>query len=321
MDDLSENILGQIKKLKVRKIWATEEADFTPWLANEENIALLGQSLGLELEVEQVEATVGPYSADILAKDTGNGQYVVIENQLGKTDHDHLGKAITYGSVLDASAVVWIASKFTEEHQKALDWLNEYTSDDLSFYGVLLEIWQIDKSRPAVRFNVISRPAIIKRGDATGKSAETLSETKKVQLEFWQAFREKLLKSKVITTAQTPRPQYWFDVALGRSYFVLSNIANTYENRIGVRVYIGNKVADKALPLLEVQKEEIEEELETKLEWNPNPENRDKTIAIYRDANLQNRDEWAESIEWMVNMVQRFRKTFMPRIKKLDLNN
>ena len=321
MDELNENVLGQIKKLKVRRIWENEASDFTPWLAKEGNIALLGKSLGLELEVEQVEATVGPYSADILAKDTGNGKYVVIENQLGKTDHDHLGKAITYGSVLDASAIVWIASEFTEEHQKALDWLNEYTSEDLSFYGVLLEIWQIDKSKPAVRFNVISRPAIIKRGDVTGNTFENLSETKKLQLEFWNAFRDKLLKSKVITSAQTPRPQYWFDVALGKSHFVLSNIANTYENRIGVRVYIGNKVAEKALPLLEMQKEEIEAELETKLEWNPNPDNRDKTIAIYRDANLQNRDEWTEPIDWMVKMVQRFRKTFMPRIKNLDLNN
>ena len=321
MDELNENVLGQIKKLKVRRIWENEASDFTPWLAKEGNIALLGKSLGLELEVEQVEATVGPYSADILAKDTGNGKYVVIENQLGKTDHDHLGKAITYGSVLDASAIVWIASEFTEEHQKALDWLNEYTSEDLSFYGVLLEIWQIDKSKPAVRFNVISRPAIIKRGDVTGNTFENLSETKKLQLEFWNAFRDKLLKSKVITSAQTPRPQYWFDVALGKSHFVLSNIANTYENRIGVRVYIGNKVAEKALPLLEMQKEEIEAELGTKLEWNPNPDNRDKTIAIYRDANLQNRDEWTEPIDWMVKMVRRFRKTFMPRIKNLDLNN
>ena len=130
---MKEVVLGQIKKLNVRKIWASEAAHFTPWLANEENIVILGQSLGLELEVEQIEAKVGPYSADILAKDIGTGKYVVIENQLGKTDHDHLGKAITYGSVLDASAVVWIASEFTEEHQKALDWLNEYSSDDLEF--------------------------------------------------------------------------------------------------------------------------------------------------------------------------------------------
>ena len=317
MDESLDKTLGEIIKVNVRKIWAAESADFTPWLANDENIALLGKAIGLELEVDKVEASVGPYSADILAKDTGTGKYVIVENQLGKTNHDHLGKAITYGSILDASSVVWIASEFTEEHQRALDWLNEYTSDELSFYGVLLEIWQIDESRPAVRFNVISRPAEIKRGDATGKSSETLSETKKLQLEFWNAFREKLLKAKVVASAQTPRPQYWFDVALGRSHIFLSNIANTYENHIGVRVYIGNKIADWALPQLEAQKQEIESEIGLKLEWNPNPENRDKIIAITRDVNLQNREDWDASITWMVDMVKRFRKAFMPRAKKL----
>jgi len=318
MDYLEKDSLGQFKKLNVRKIWANETSDFTPWLANEENIQLLGKAIGLELEVEQVEATVGPYSADILAKDTGTGKYVVIENQLGKTDHDHLGKAITYGSVLDATSVVWIATEFSEEHQKALGWLNEYTSEDLSFFGVSLELWQIDDSKPAVRFNVVARPAVIKRTDVISKG--DLSENRKRQLEFWNAFRGKLLKAKIVATAQTPRPQYWFDVALGRSYFALSNIANTYENRIGVRVYIGNKVADEALPQLMSQRDEIEKEIGAKLEWNPSPENRDKVIAIYREANLQMPDEWDEPLEWMVDMVRKFRKAFMPRIKKLNIN-
>ena len=223
MDEVSDRSLGKIKKLDVRKIWKGEATDFTPWLASDENIAQLGKAIGFELEVDQVEASVGPYSADILAKDTGTGKYVVIENQLGKTNHDHLGKAITYGSVLDAGTVIWIATEFTEEHQRALDWLNEYTSEELSFYGVLLEIWQIDESRPAVRFNVISRPAEIKRENAAGKSKETLSETQKLQLEFWNEFQEKLLKSKVLRSTQTPRPQYWFDVALGSSNIFLSN--------------------------------------------------------------------------------------------------
>ena len=317
MEQTSDNPLGKIKRLDVRKIWKTEAADFTPWLASDKNMSQLGKAIGIELEVDKVEASVGPYSADILAKDTGTGKYVVIENQLGKTNHDHLGKAITYGSVLDAGTVIWIATQFTEEHHRALDWLNDYTSEELSFYGVLLELWKIDNSRPAVRFNVISRPAEIKREDATGKSKEVLTETRKLQLEFWTAFREKLLSSKVVSSAQKARPQYWFDVALGRSNIVLSNVANTYENRVGVRVYISNKIADWALPQLEEQKDEIEAEIGTKLQWNPNPDNRDKIIAINKDMNLQNREEWDVSIEWLVDMVGRFRKTFVPRVKKL----
>lgn len=316
MAEDTDKTLGKIKKLDVRKIWKNEASDFTPWLASDENISELAKTIGFELEVDQIEASVGPYSADILAKDTGTGKYVIIENQLGKTNHDHLGKAITYGSVLDAGTIIWIATEFTEEHHRALDWLNDYTSDELSFYGVRLELWQIDESRPAVRFNVLSRPAEIKREDATGKSKEALSETRMLQLEFWTEFRKKLLKSKVVSSTQTPRPQYWFDVPLGRSHIFLSNIADTRENQIGVRVYIGNKI-DWALPQLEAQKEEIETEIGSKLQWNPNPDNRDKIIAITKDLNLQDREEWDASITWLVDMVRRFRKTFMPRIKKL----
>lgn len=317
MPEVYDKMLGKIRKVDVRKIWRTESAEFTPWLASDENLMKLGKAIGLELEVDQIEAKVGPYSADILAKDTGTGKYVIIENQLGKTNHDHLGKAITYGSVLDAGTVIWIATEFTEEHQRALDWLNEYTTEELSFYGVLLEVWQIDESRPALRFNVISRPAEIKREDASGRSKEVLSETKKLQLEFWKDFRKSLLEAKIVPSAQTPRPQYWFDVALGRSHIVLSNIANTWENKIGVRVYISNQIADWALPQLEGQKDEIEKEIGLHLQWNPNPENRDKTIAITKNVNLQNREEWASSIEWLVDMVKRFRKAFVPRVKNL----
>jgi hypothetical protein len=311
-------MLGDFEKLDVRSIWNSESADFTPWLAGDENIVKLGEALGIELEVEKVEAKVGPYSADILAKDTGSDSYIVIENQLGKTDHDHLGKAITYGSVLHASAVVWIASDFTEEHQRALDWLNEYTTDDLGFYGVRLELWKIDNSLPAVRFDVISRPAAIKKKDAD-TTTEDLTDAKRLQYEFWLQFRDKLLEKKVVSSAQTPRPQYWFNVSLGKSGIHLSCTANTYEGKVGVRVYISNKIADAALPQLEEQRADIESELGMELEWNPNEDAKDKVIVTHLDADLQDRAKWDGYVSWLVDTTAKFRETFMPRIKKLSL--
>jgi hypothetical protein len=311
--------LGILKKVIIRKKWPDEASDFTPWLAREENIEMLSLALGLELQVENIEVSVGPYSADILAKDAGTDRYVVIENQLKRTNHDHLGKLITYGSVLDASAVVWIASEFTEEHKKALDWLNDYTSDEISFYGVILELWQIDDSKPAVRFNVISKPADIMRQTAITKASENLTDTKRLQLEFWTQFREKLSKLKEIPSVQSARPQYWFDVSLGRSGIHLSNTANTFDNKIGVRVYIGNKVASVALLQLLQMKEEIEAEIGEKLEWDPNPENLDKTIGLKRDADLTKRENWEEYLDWLTDMTIKFRKTFSKRVKSLDL--
>jgi hypothetical protein len=283
--------LGTLKRVELRTIWPDEAADFTPWLAREENIGLLGEALGLELEVEHTEVAVGPYSADILARDSGSGGPVVIENQLGKTNHDHLGKAITYAAALGASTVVWIAPDFTEEHRKAVDWLNENGSGDVSFFGVRVELLQIDESRPAVRFNVVARPTeFAAAGAAVAPGTGELTEARKLQLEWWTAFRQALVEAKAVPSAGAPRPQYWYDLPLGRAGIHLSNIANTYDNRIGVRVYLSQRQGgDAALMQLQEWKPEIEGEIGQALQWNPNPEKRDKIIALYRDAELARR--------------------------------
>ena len=310
---------GAIKKVDVKSVWKNEQYNFTPWLAEEDNMVQLASALGLELEVEGVEVAVGPYSADVLAKDVGTGRYVVVENQFGKTNHDHLGKLITYGAFLGVSAVIWLAEHFTEEHQKALDWLNEYTTEDLEFYGVALELWQIDGSRPAVRFNVVSRPNTIVKQATNAKKTGPISDSKRLQLEFWTLFRERLLAKKVVASAQTPRPQYWYDVPLGRSYFGLSNIASIIQNRIGVRLYMRSKVADAALEQLLPQRADIEKQIGEALEWNPNPEKRDKKIALNKQVDLNNRAQWPEYCDWLVERVARFRNVFGPRVKKLHL--
>ena len=309
--------LGQLVNVDVRQQWPHEAVDFTPWLAREDNISALGRTLGLELETERVEVAVGPYSADILALDS-TGDYVVVENQLTKTDHDHLGKSITYASVLGARSVIWVAPFFTDEHRKALDWLNDHTTDELAFYGVQVELWSIDDSKPAVRFNAVSRPAEIVR-QATATKSGDLSDTRRLQLEWWTAFRDALLNDGVVPSGRTPRAQYWYDVPLGRTGIVLSNIANANDGRIGVRVYLrerhgGNYVLEQ----LTADRLAIEDEIGQSLEWNPNPDNKDKVIGIYRDADLSDRGRWNEYLKWMVGMVRRFRDVFGPRVRGMD---
>lgn len=306
--------LGILKTVTPRQKWNNEARDFTPWLAN--NISELNKALGLELEVENTEVSVGPYSADILAKDTGTDNYVVIENQLEKTNHDHLGKAITYASVLDASMIIWIATEFTEEHKKSLDWLNDHTNDEISFYGVQLELWQIDESKAALRFNVISKPNQAVRQAARSKANEDLSDKRKFQFDFWNKFKEKLAKTKKIPSLQTPRPQYWFDVTLGKSYIHISNTCNTDDNTVGVRIYIGNKIADTMLPFLESKKDEIETSIGQKLIWNPNPDNRDKVIILQHTTDFEDERKLDESLNWLVDYTIKFRETFSKIIKQ-----
>ena len=279
--------LGQIKKVSIRDVWKHEEKEFTPWLAMEANIGKLAEELDLgELQVEGVEVPVGPFSADILAKDASDN-LVLIENQFGKTDHDHLGKVLTYAATLGATAVIWIAERFTDEHRKAIEWLNEHTSEDLSLYAVEIELWQIDNSKPAVRFSTeLARQA------TAVKTAGPMTDARKLQLEFWTMFRSRLLEQKVLPSAQAARPQYWFNISLGRSNMHLSCIADTYNGRIGIRVYLRSKIADAALMQLQADRKAIESEIGAELVWNPNPNKLDKIIVLDREADLDDRGKW-----------------------------
>ena len=153
---------GQLKRVDIREIWVHEERDFTPWLAK--NLHFLGDAIGLELVLESEEVSVGSFRADILAKDAQTNNWVLIENQLERTDHSHLGQIITYASGLKAATVIWIAERFADEHIAALDWLNSITDDSVRFFGLQIELWTIDTTM-APRFQVVSRPnSWIKKG-------------------------------------------------------------------------------------------------------------------------------------------------------------
>jgi hypothetical protein len=312
-------ILGELKLVELRRLWTHEAKNFTPWLAQPENMARLSAAIGVGLEVENTEVACGPYAADILARTT-SGAYVVIENQLEKTNHDHLGKAITYAAVLGAQAIVWIAAEFTEEHKKALDWLNDNSVDMLGFFGVQPELWSIDGSRPALRFNVLSRPAEVVRQANAQKASSEISESRQLQLAWWTAFRDALAATKAVPSLQTPRPQHWYDVTMGRTGFYVQNVASTYEPKMGVRLYLSARHGGaQALEKLLAEKATIEAEIGASLLWDANPEAVDKTVSISREAHIERRDQWPEYCKWMVEMTVRFRTAFGLRIRSLEL--
>lgn len=155
---MSTSELGRLERVDLREAWKSEPEDFTPWLAEERNLRLLGEALGMTLQLEAVEKSVGPFSADILCKEPQTEQWVLIENQLEQTDHTHLGQIITYSAGLNAVTVIWIARKFVEQHRAALDWLNEITTEATNFFGVEVELWRIGDSPLAPKFNLVSKP-------------------------------------------------------------------------------------------------------------------------------------------------------------------
>jgi hypothetical protein len=234
MNDLAS--LGRMEQVDLREVWLSESGDFTPWLARDDNISLLADTLGLDLEVVAKEKEVGPYRADILCKDTTDGTFVLIENQLEKTDHTHLGQLMTYAAGLDAVTIVWIAERFTDEHRAALDWLNEVTGEKVSFFGLEIELWRIGTSPIAPKFNVVSKPNDwIKGGSGGGAGGGIVTETKQLQQEYWRAFREVLAQRKSTLKPQKAQPQHWLNVSIGRSNFNMATTVNTPEERMRSR--------------------------------------------------------------------------------------
>ncbi len=150
--------LSRLKRLDFDDIWPDEAMAFTPWLAEEDNLGLLGEALGIPLELIGTEEPVGGFSADILARNMATGDPVVIENQLGTADHRHVGQILTYAASVHAVSVVWIARRFTDEHRASLIWLNAISSTNIRFFGVEIELWQIDSSQYAAHFNIVAKP-------------------------------------------------------------------------------------------------------------------------------------------------------------------
>src|SRR5215207_4150622 len=208
--------LGRLENVEPRKVWVSESRDFTPWLAQPDNLRLLGETIGVVLEFEAQEESVGPFRADILCRDTATNSYVLIENQLARTDHTHLGQLITYAAGLKAVTIVWVATPFTEEHRAALDWLNEITDERFNFFGLEIELWRIGDSLTAPKFNVVCKPndwsrIIRTRAELTGSKA--------LQVAFWTEFRNFVAGQKTPIRATKPLPQNWMNIALGRSGF------------------------------------------------------------------------------------------------------
>jgi hypothetical protein len=170
-----------------------------------------GEAIEVELEFSAIETRVGTFKADILAKEVGTGDYIIIENQLERTDHDHLGKLLTYAAGVGAKAVVWVAAELCEEHRKALDWLNDITQEGVNFSGVQVELWRIRGSEPAPRFNVICQPNEWAKALTDGRPGE-LTETRALQLAYWTAL---IQASRAALVPPCNRPRWLLPVADG----------------------------------------------------------------------------------------------------------
>jgi hypothetical protein len=314
--------LGKFIKVDLREFWKDEAREFTPWLAEPENLQLLSETVDMDLELLDIEKKVGPYRADIFARDINTEKNVIIENFLEKSDHDHLGKLITYASGLGANTVIWICKNFSDEHRQAVEWLNENTEEDINLFALEIELWKIDNSPVAPKFNIVASPNDwAKTAKEAGREGE-VSETKLLEREFWSSLRDYFVQSKSFLKTRKPSPQHWYSFAIGRSGFHISLTVNTKESRLGCEVSLNNpENAKQAYKLLYEQKDAIERELsEGELEWLELPGGRESRIVLYREGNIKDRERWENYINWFKNIVEKFYTVFSPKIKELYLD-
>ena len=310
--------LSDIQNVDLREVWPNEAADFTPWLA--ENISKLGEALSLELELQSREAPVGSYSLDLLAHDLGSDRPVIIENQLEATDHRHLGQLLTYASGYDAHVAVWIAKEFRDEHRQALDWLNQRSDENTEFFGVVIEVWEIDDSRPAPHFKLVATPNDWRKGKVTTKQEGATSERGEAYRDFFQGLIDRLREEYQFTNIRKAQPQSSSRFSTGHGRIHYSTMLDS-DRRAKVHVRIGsdNKDWNKDLfdRLLE-DKEAIESELQESLKWERLENLKVSRIAAVRQGSIDDDEETLEEIqEWMIDKLLKFKQVFGPRLTDL----
>lgn len=301
--------LGKLEQVPLREVWKHEAVDFTQWLALPENIDQLAEVIlgGGSLTVTDTEVNVGTYKADILAVDSED-RVVVIENQLEQTDHDHLGKILTYGAGKQAEVLVWIVKDARAEHENAVNWLNEHTDDTIHLFLIQIEAWRIGDSAAAPRFNVIAKPNDWLKAVKQSTAAGSVSDLKLQQQAFFEEVRALGEETALhVKSWAKPQPQHWYDIRVGSGKGQVSITLNSQKSYVGVEFYINAK---DAYYELERSKEKIEQDLGISLDWQELPTKRASRIQVTSPGDFRDDVVRSEQRNWAVNTADSFARVF-----------
>lgn len=314
--------LDRLQSVELRDIWSNEATDFTPWLAEEENLTLLGETLGMEFELEGQELNVGNFRADILCRNTEDDSRVLIENQLEQTNHAHLGQILTYAAGLDAHTVIWIAREFREEHRAAFDRQNEITDERFRYFGIEIKVWQIGDSARAPQFEIVSSPNDWSRTvswETQRVENNNISESQLLRKKFWTKLRDHMIQRGSPVKLKKPTFYADHDFGMGTSNFTLAARQNSKDNFIAA-IFVTRKTdAKRNFNLLEKQRQEIEKEFGEPLKWEKRPDYKESQILLEKKGtDPTDETDWPNQHEWLASKLELFDKVFRPRIKALN---
>ena len=303
--------LGKIKRITdLRTVWPHEANSFTKWLAQEANLSKLGEEIGIDLVLEERESSVGGFSVDIFATEESTGRKVIIENQLEDTDHDHLGKLITYASGKGAEVIIWVVKRGRDEHRQAIEWLNQHTDSNLGFFLVEIELWQIDDSAIAPKFSVIERP---NDWGKQMKSITNLNDREQLLLSFWSNFNDYMSKNSEYIkhfTIRKAQAQHWYDLSVGNSSYHICMTASVQKKRLSCGIYIPD---DKELfHLFEENKDIFFKAFNEEGDWKEAA--KATRIMIYKSIDISDESLWQSAYDWFLENAIKFKQT----AKKVD---
>lgn len=301
--------LGKLEEIKdLRSVWATEAGHFTPWLAKDENIAELGDALGLDITVEEIESNVGDFRVDIFASETNTGRKIVIENQLEDTNHDHLGKLITYATGKSANIVVWLVKQANPEHSAAINWLNKFTTEEIGFFLCEIKLYKIGASEPAVKFEVIEKPNNWSKGVQKMANAKPIEQQRH---EYWTAFKDYASNNpdfSKLFKARNPSKDHWMDFSIKTSSCHISVSQIAKRNAISVEVYIPDN--KELYQHFLKHKDEIQQKTGVEYEWKELPEKKASRIIIEEPFDLRNQGEWPKQFDWIIEQMIKMKSAF-----------
>ena len=301
--------IGKLEEVDIRELWKHEQYDFSEWLSKKENIENLNDILGLTLVDISKETYVGSYRCDLFAKDETTGIKVIIENQLEMSNHDHLGKIITYASGLDAKVVVWIVKEAREEHRSAIEWLNNNTNSNINFFLIEIHAYKIGNSDNAPMFQVIEQPNDFIKNNKSINSNDTMNKSQSQRLEFWNQFNNVLVERGKPFNVRKATTDHWYNVAIGTSDAHIDITLVNKDSVIGVELYItdNKEFFDK----LYQRKDEIENDLGFRLDWRRlNNSKASRIVTFIKGLNFDDHTNYNELINKTIDLAVLMRDTF-----------
>lgn len=304
--------LGRLEEIRdLRTVWPHEALDFTPWLSQDDNIALLADAVGLDITVDETESSVGDFNVDIFASETGTDRKIIIENQLEDTDHDHLGKLITYASGKSADIVIWVVKRVREEHKAAIEWLNNHTDEGIGFFLCEIKLYKIGDSEPAVKFDVVEKPNAWSKMMKPVVSNASVECRRQRRYDYWSAFRDYALRNEEFTKGfrqERPSMNHWLNHYIDASGCHLSVLQVRKRSELNVELYIDdNKDLFRSLFR---NKDKIEADAGLSFDWRELPDKKASRIIAVKTVDFDDRGQWAGQFDWAMDVLFRMKRAF-----------